>query len=196
MSGASWFVVSCGVRLSEVGLSEIRKPQVVRSIRIAGSKFLAHFDTAPLSNRTGRSGFCHGSIGNRFRFPRWNLILSNFGRSLPEPRNPLNCCLQVRRTQVGIPFDQGGGRMSQQRGNCTLVLAVHRQSTRKGVAEIMPSRPFNPHPGYRRPPDTVVEVPGIQRGRRILRGEDPLGPVPGIEASENGLGFYPDITDG
>ena len=27
MSGASWFVVSCGVRLSEVGLSEIRKPQ-------------------------------------------------------------------------------------------------------------------------------------------------------------------------
>ena len=28
MSGASWFVVSCGFRLSEVGLSEIRKPQV------------------------------------------------------------------------------------------------------------------------------------------------------------------------
>jgi hypothetical protein len=28
MSGASWFVVSCGVRLSEVGLSEIRKSLV------------------------------------------------------------------------------------------------------------------------------------------------------------------------
>jgi len=28
MSGASSFVVSCGLRLSEVGLSEIRKPQV------------------------------------------------------------------------------------------------------------------------------------------------------------------------
>jgi hypothetical protein len=28
MSGASWFVVSCEDRLSEVGLSEIRKPQV------------------------------------------------------------------------------------------------------------------------------------------------------------------------
>ena len=28
VAGASWFVVSCGVRLSEVGLSEIRKPQV------------------------------------------------------------------------------------------------------------------------------------------------------------------------
>ena len=28
LSGASWFVVSCGVGLSEVGLSEIRKPQV------------------------------------------------------------------------------------------------------------------------------------------------------------------------
>ena len=28
MSGASWFVVSCGDRLSEVGLSEIRKPQI------------------------------------------------------------------------------------------------------------------------------------------------------------------------
>ncbi len=30
-------MVSCGVRWSEAGLSEIRKPQVVRSIRIAGS---------------------------------------------------------------------------------------------------------------------------------------------------------------
>jgi|SRR5215469_8137206 len=28
VSGASSFVVSCGVRLSEVGLAEIRKPQV------------------------------------------------------------------------------------------------------------------------------------------------------------------------
>jgi hypothetical protein len=36
MSGASWFVVSCGVRLSEIGLSEIRKPQVTRSIRVVG----------------------------------------------------------------------------------------------------------------------------------------------------------------
>ena len=30
MSGASWFVVSCGVRLSEVGLYEIHKTQVGR----------------------------------------------------------------------------------------------------------------------------------------------------------------------
>ena len=30
ISGASGFVVSCGVRLSEVGLSEIRKPQVIQ----------------------------------------------------------------------------------------------------------------------------------------------------------------------
>jgi len=36
MSGASGFVVSCGVRLSEVGFSEFRKPQVARSIRVAG----------------------------------------------------------------------------------------------------------------------------------------------------------------
>ena len=28
LSGASWLVVSCGVRLSEVVLSEFRKPQV------------------------------------------------------------------------------------------------------------------------------------------------------------------------
>ena len=28
ISGASWFVVSCGVRLSEVGFFVIRKPQV------------------------------------------------------------------------------------------------------------------------------------------------------------------------
>jgi hypothetical protein len=28
MSGASWFVVSCGIKLAEVGLAEIGKPQV------------------------------------------------------------------------------------------------------------------------------------------------------------------------
>jgi len=39
MSGASGFVVSCGVRLSEVGFAEFRKPQVARSIRVAGSTF-------------------------------------------------------------------------------------------------------------------------------------------------------------
>ena len=41
MSGASWFVGSCWVRLSEVGLSEIRKPQVVYSILIGDS--IPHF---------------------------------------------------------------------------------------------------------------------------------------------------------
>ena len=50
MSGASWFVVSCGVRLSEVGLSEIRKPQVrvLASLNIpgAGAKLVPkHHDT-------------------------------------------------------------------------------------------------------------------------------------------------------
>jgi len=44
MSGASWFVVSCGVRLSEVGLSEIRKPQV---------RFLNH-QSNPLNLKTQR----------------------------------------------------------------------------------------------------------------------------------------------
>jgi len=38
MSSEPFFVVSCGLRLSEVGLSEIRKPQVARSIRVAGSR--------------------------------------------------------------------------------------------------------------------------------------------------------------
>ena len=37
--GVSWCVVSCGVRLSVVGVAELRKPQVVRSFRIAGSIF-------------------------------------------------------------------------------------------------------------------------------------------------------------
>jgi hypothetical protein len=42
MSGASCFVVSCGVRLSEVGLSEFRKPQV----RAIGAKLVPkHPDT-------------------------------------------------------------------------------------------------------------------------------------------------------
>jgi hypothetical protein len=36
MSRGSCVVVSCGVRWSEVGLSEIRKPHVVRSIRVVG----------------------------------------------------------------------------------------------------------------------------------------------------------------
>jgi hypothetical protein len=37
LSEESSFVVSCGVRLSEVGLEIICKPQVARSIRVAGS---------------------------------------------------------------------------------------------------------------------------------------------------------------
>jgi hypothetical protein len=50
MSGAFWFVVSCGARLSEVGLSEIRKPQarVLASLNIpgAGAKLVPkHHDT-------------------------------------------------------------------------------------------------------------------------------------------------------
>jgi len=32
-------VVSCGVRLLEVGFAELRKPQVVRSIRIAAPEY-------------------------------------------------------------------------------------------------------------------------------------------------------------
>jgi len=36
-STAASVVVSCGLRLSEVGLSEIRKPQVAGSIPVAGS---------------------------------------------------------------------------------------------------------------------------------------------------------------
>ena len=43
MSGASWFVVSCGVRLSEVGLSEIRKLQV----RAIGAKLAPKYPDTP-----------------------------------------------------------------------------------------------------------------------------------------------------
>jgi hypothetical protein len=35
MSGASAFIVSCGFRLSEVGVSEIRKPQVISHRMVA-----------------------------------------------------------------------------------------------------------------------------------------------------------------
>ena len=41
-SGVTWFVVSCGVRLSEVGLSEIRKPQVGGSSPLAGWCYCIH----------------------------------------------------------------------------------------------------------------------------------------------------------
>ena len=43
MSGASWFVVSCGVRLSEVGLSEIRKLQV----RAIGANLVPKYHDTP-----------------------------------------------------------------------------------------------------------------------------------------------------
>jgi hypothetical protein len=65
MSGASWFVVSCGVRLSEVGLSEIRKPQVVRSIRIAGSTFQSLTLLVPTTSGSG----CGGGAGSPASFP-------------------------------------------------------------------------------------------------------------------------------
>jgi hypothetical protein len=50
LSGACCFVVSPWVRLSEVGLSEIRKSQVARSIRVAGSIVSTKgvIDTSPL----------------------------------------------------------------------------------------------------------------------------------------------------
>jgi hypothetical protein len=41
ISGTSWFVASCWVRLSVRGFTELRKSQVVRSIRIADS--IPHF---------------------------------------------------------------------------------------------------------------------------------------------------------
>jgi len=44
VSGASDFVVSCGFRLSEVGFSEFRKPQVAGSIPVAGSRLQGHLE--------------------------------------------------------------------------------------------------------------------------------------------------------
>ena len=41
-------MVSCGVRLSEVGSSEFRKPQVACSIQVAGSIVFKHFQWIPL----------------------------------------------------------------------------------------------------------------------------------------------------
>jgi len=54
-------VVSCGVRLSEVGQSEFRKPQVVRSIRIAGSIFQSLVLLVP----TTSVSVCGGCAGGR-----------------------------------------------------------------------------------------------------------------------------------
>ena len=48
MSGASGFVASCGYRLSEVGLSEFRKPQVAGSIPVVGSSLFKCFELKPL----------------------------------------------------------------------------------------------------------------------------------------------------
>jgi len=43
MSAASGFVVSCEVILSEVGICEIRKPQVAGSIPVAGSRLRSNW---------------------------------------------------------------------------------------------------------------------------------------------------------
>ena len=48
-------MVSCGVRLSEVGLSEIRKPQVGGSIPLAGSSLFKDLILAPLHLSNWRS---------------------------------------------------------------------------------------------------------------------------------------------
>jgi hypothetical protein len=43
VSGASDFVVSCGVRLSEFGVAEIPKPLVARSIRVGGTNSIVEY---------------------------------------------------------------------------------------------------------------------------------------------------------
>ena len=48
ISRASCFLVSCGLTLSEVGLSGIRKPQVGGSIPLAGSILFNHSHWKPL----------------------------------------------------------------------------------------------------------------------------------------------------
>ena len=57
MSGESSFVVSCGVTLSEVGSGTVRKPQVARSIRVAGSNLTkglyTHDNTNPVNMGIG-----------------------------------------------------------------------------------------------------------------------------------------------
>src|SRR5215471_14163564 len=60
MSGVSWFVVSCGVRLSEVGVETIPKPQVAGSIPLAYSVPLCSSPCPPL--QTCRSGYDHASV--------------------------------------------------------------------------------------------------------------------------------------
>jgi hypothetical protein len=54
ISGASWFVVSCVVRLSEVGLSEIHKTQVGRDFRRA--KLVPNHHDTPMT---------HGEVHNQ-----------------------------------------------------------------------------------------------------------------------------------
>ncbi len=68
ISGESCFVVSCEVMLSEIGSETVRKPQVARSIRVAGSIDSAYLDSILLFHRSS----CHGSNRNGV----WFLILS------------------------------------------------------------------------------------------------------------------------
>ena len=76
----------------------IPKPRAARSNRVGDTNFFSHFDTAPLPTRARRSGFCHGSIGNRLGCNHCNPTRSNLCRNLPELCDPLNRGFQVRRT--------------------------------------------------------------------------------------------------
>jgi len=55
MSGVSWFAVSCGVRLSEVGVETFPKPRVAGSIPLAISVPLCSSPCHPLRN--SQSGY-------------------------------------------------------------------------------------------------------------------------------------------
>jgi len=55
MSGASSLVVSCGFGLSEVGVREIRKPQVAGSIPVAGSRSRSDLEPHQVLREQGHS---------------------------------------------------------------------------------------------------------------------------------------------
>jgi hypothetical protein len=68
------FRVRAGV--AQLVEQRFRKPQVVRSIRIAGSIVFAHSVSAPLSRRIGNPSFSCGAIGGSSECVRWHALFS------------------------------------------------------------------------------------------------------------------------
>ena len=110
-SEAAWFVVSCGVRLSEVGLSEIRKPQVrflssqSNSLNFKTQKgYQRRLDRLPFTARIERAQFHRARSASKKG--NWPLPSPSFGGRALRKHNVTAIVLMSR---AGLASNRDGG---------------------------------------------------------------------------------------